>query len=98
MLAGRDELRDDSNLGPEPETAARELSRSAKRQMGRSGASAYSSSHGRERGFDGLSDDDDEEDLEQLELQLRLAKLRKKKGLGKMGAAKDSGEGEEAWF
>lgn len=98
VLASRDVLRQDSNLGPVPESVPQGVRRPVRHQAARPGASAYSSGRGRAHDFGDLSSDDEGDDVERLELKLKLAKLNKKKGLAKTEVAEAAADDEdEAW-
>ncbi|KAK3367802.1 hypothetical protein B0H63DRAFT_442499 [Podospora didyma] len=94
IIAERDEIRRDSNIGTIPEQP---ILKPVRHQTGSSpGAGAYGSSTTRCRGhdlFDDIPSDSDEDDENILQLKLKLARAKRKKGL----AVEAFNDEDEAW-
>ncbi|KAK4204943.1 hypothetical protein QBC40DRAFT_75026 [Triangularia verruculosa] len=102
IIAGRDELRQDRNMGSFPDPAVSRGGRSVGRNpLART--DVFGKRQVRRGDFDDLltgdEDDGEGDDLERMELELKLARLKKKKGLGKAGTTRQTmGEDDDgAW-
>jgi SpoVK/Ycf46/Vps4 family AAA+-type ATPase len=99
ILAGRDELRQDSNPGffkPGPQ----EISRPGKRLPVRRGTNSYGAAAAQSRAYEFDDDDvseEDADDVQRLELELKLAKLKKKKTPKAPAARSVVDEDDESW-
>ncbi|RYP83728.1 hypothetical protein DL769_001302 [Monosporascus sp. CRB-8-3] len=98
ILAGRDMLRQDSNPGPFTKPVPQESSRPGKRPPVHRGTNSYKAGPAQNRGYDFDDDlsEDEADDVQRLELELKLARLKKKKG-PKTEAAGGAVDDEEMW-
>ncbi|KAK0672652.1 putative ATPase [Cercophora samala] len=104
IIAGRDELRQDSNLGSFPDSFVPWGSRRRGRNPPVHSASnmddADRRQNRRRNRADLLTDDEDDDNVKRLKLELRLAELKKNEGSGKAEAAKrnaDDDDYDQTW-
>ena len=101
ILAGRETLRQDNNPGPFSRPVPQENGRPERRPPIRRGTNSYNAGPARGRGYDfddfdeNLSEDEADE-VQRLELELKLARLKKKKG-PRAEAAGSGLDDEDVW-